>query len=161
MSFFKKKFQLAVQQTNLHIILEKMNKMTYDFISLLYQSNHNLKNNNKNYGDIIVDIEKNVSNLFEKYFDYSGIFTESLDNLYFQVSDFTSKFLGNLIELIDDVHTNYSLILLKGINNSYEFINAIREITKNSYIKYIKDMVNILENFYNQTLLFKHRRRSK
>ena len=154
MSFLNKKFQLAVQQTNLHIILEKMNKMTYDFISLLYQSNYNLKNNNIKYGDIIVEIEKNVSNLFEKYFDYSGIFTESLDNLYFQVSNFTSQFLGSLIELIDEVHANYSLILLKGINNSYEFINDIREITKNSYINYVKDMVIILENFYNQTLTF-------
>ena len=154
MSFKKIKFQLAVQQTNLHIILEKMNKMTYDFISLLYQSNYNLKNNNIKYGDIIVDIEKNVSNLFEKYFDYSGIFTESLDNLYFQVSNFTSQFLGNLIELIDEVHANYSLILLNGINNSYEFINGIREITKNSYINYVRDMVIKLENFYNQTLSF-------
>ena len=36
MSFFNKRFKLANQQTNLHIILEKMNKMTYGFISLLY-----------------------------------------------------------------------------------------------------------------------------
>ena len=77
-----------------------------------------------------------------------------MDNLYFQVSNFTSQFLGSLIELIDEVHANYSLILLKGINNSYEFINDIREITKNSYINYVKDMVIILENFYNQTLTF-------
>ena len=154
MSFLKKKFQLAVQQTNLHIIIENMNKMTYDFILLLYQSNENLKNNNIKYGQIIVDIEKNVSNLFEKYFDYSGIFTESLNNLYFQVNGFTGKFIEHLIELIDEVHTNFTLIYLKGMNNSYEFINDIREITKNAYTKYINNTLIILENFYNETLLF-------
>ena len=154
MSIFNKKFKLATQQTNLHVILENLNKMTYGFISLLYQSNINLENNNIKYGDIIINIEKNVSNLFERYFDYSGIFTESLGNLYLQVSNFTGQFLSDLIKLIDDCHNNYTLIYIKGKNNSYEFINQIREITKESYIEYIHNMINNLNNFNNHTLKF-------
>ena len=154
MSIFNKRFKLANQQTNLHIILEKMNKMTYGFISLLYQSNKNLEDNNIFYGDVIIDIEKNVSQLFEKYFDYSGIFTESLNNLYSQVSNFTGQFLSDLIKLIDDCHYNYTLIYIKGYNDSYEFINKIREITKESYIGYINNMINNLYIFNNETLKF-------
>ena len=154
LSRFNKKFNLATQQTNLHIVIERLNKMTFDFISLLYQSNKNLNNNNKKYGDIIIEIEKNVSNLFDKYFDYSGIFTDSLDNLYFQVSNFTGQFLTDLITLIDEVHSNYTIIFLKGMNDSYEFINEIREITKDAYIEYIHRMVNNLNLFNNQTLSF-------
>ena len=153
-NIINKKFKIANQQTNLHIILEKMNKMTYGFISLLYQSNQNLKNNNLFYGDIIINIEKNVSQLFEKYFDYSGLFTESLNNLYLQVSNFTGQFLSDLIKLIDDCHNNYTSIYIKGNNDSYEFINKVREITKESYKEYINNMMNNLYIFNNQTLKF-------
>ena len=154
MSIFNKRFKLANQQTNLHIILENMNKMTYGFMSLLYQSNQNLENNNMFYGDIIINIEKNVSQLFEKYFDYSGIFTDSLTNLYLQVSNFTGQFLLDLIKLIDESHNNYTLIYIKGKNDSYEFINKIREITKESYIEYIHNMIHNLYIFNNKTLKF-------
>lgn len=148
------KFNLAYQQTNLHIIIENINKMSYDFICLLYKSNYELTNNNTKYADVIINIEKNVSNLFEKYFDYSGIFTESLNNLYFQISNFTMQFLEDLLKLIDEVHSNYSLILSKGQNDSYEFINEIRNITKNSYIEYVHNMIQNLEIFNNKTLFF-------
>ena len=89
---FCKKFKLAKQQTNLHIIIERMNKMTFDFITLLSKSNNELISNNKKYGDIILEIEKNTSLLFQQYFDYSGIFIDSLNDLYYQVSVFISKF---------------------------------------------------------------------
>ena len=148
------KFNLANQQTNLHIIIENMNKMSYDFICLLYKSNYELTLNNTKYADVIINIEKNVSNLFEKYFDYSGIFTESLNHLYFQISDFTMQFLEDLLKLIDEVHSNYSLILSKGQNDSYEFINEIRIITKKSYIEYVQNMIQNLEIFNNKTLYF-------
>ena len=154
LSRFKIKFKLGKQLTNLHIILKNINKMTFDFIYLLHQSNNNLKNNNIKYGDIIINIEKNASNLFEKYFDYSGIFTESLDNLYFEVGNFTKQFLEDLILLIDNVHANFSLILFKTKNDTYEFINEIREITKKSYIEYTNNMLINLEIFNNKTLLF-------
>ena len=106
------------------------------------------------YGDIIINIEKNVSQLFEKYFDYSGIFTDSLTNLYLQVSNFTGQFLSDLIKLIDESHKNYTLIYIKGKNDSYEFINKIREITKESYIEYIHNMIHNLYIFNNKTLKF-------
>ena len=41
-----KKFKLANQQTNLHIIIDRMNKMTFDFITLLSKSNNELLKNN-------------------------------------------------------------------------------------------------------------------
>ena len=91
-SFKKLEFKLAKQQTNLHIIIDRMNKMTYNFIKLLIKSNNDLINNNKKYGDIIIDIEKNTSKLFKEYFDYSGIFIESLNDMYNQVCKFTGGF---------------------------------------------------------------------
>ena len=63
------KFDLAKQQTNLHIILDKLNKMTFSFISLLDKSNKELIKN-KYYGNVIINIEKNISLLYKEYFDY-------------------------------------------------------------------------------------------
>lgn len=148
------KFKVCTKQTNLHLIYENMNKMTYGFISLLFQSNEDLKNNNDKYGNIIINIEKNVSNLFQNYFDYSGIFKESLNNLYFEVSNFTRQFLDDLIKLIDQVYINYTIILEKGKNNSYKFIKEIRKVTKDSYINYVYDTVMNLEKFYNKTIMY-------
>ena len=147
-------FNLAKQQTNLHIILDRINKMTYNFISLLYQSNIDLTKNNKKYGDIILELERNTSQLFEKDFDYSGIFVDSLNDLYSQVSNFTGEFFYELITLIDNVHENYTIILSKSKNNSYDSLNEIINITKNSYIEYIYNMIKLLSVFENKTLLF-------
>ena len=120
-SKIKIEFKLANQQTNLHIIIEKLNKMTYNFIKLLIKSNNDLINNNKQYGDIIIDIEKNTSKLFKEYFDYSGIFIESLNDMYNQVCKFTGSFFEELFILINETHENYTNILAEAKNNSYEF----------------------------------------
>ena len=93
------KIQFKEQQTNLHIILEKKNKMAYNLISLLKQSNLDLKERNEKYIDIIINIENNISNYFKDY-DYSGVFKDSLDDLYKQVSNFSGEVFYELIDLI-------------------------------------------------------------
>ena len=70
------------------------------------------------------------------------------------MSNFTGQFLSDLIKLIDESHNNYTLIYIKGKNDSYEFINKIREITKESYIEYIHNMIHNLYIFNNKTLKF-------
>ena len=69
--------------------------MTYNFMGLLYYSNEDLKIRNKIYSGIILDLEKNVSKLLEDYYDYSGLFIDSLDYLYDQVKNFSGEFLMN------------------------------------------------------------------
>ena len=153
-SKFCKKFKLANQQTNLHIIIDRMNKMTFNFITLLSKSNNELVTNNKKYGDIILEIEKNTSILFHEYFDYSGIFIDSLNDLYYQVSVFISKYFKELIILIDETYKNYTYILNQSQNNSYDSLNEIRIVTVNAYKQYINNMIDYIEIFQNETILF-------
>ena len=87
--------------------------MTYNFMGLLYFSNEDLKIRNKIYSEIILNLEKNASKLFEKYYDYSGLFRDSLNNLYNQVKNFSGDFFNELIELIEKIYDNYTLILKK------------------------------------------------
>ena len=152
--FINIKFKLSDLQTNLHIIIDKTNKMIYNLISLLYQSNLDLIERNKNYGNIRVEIEKNTSNLFKEDFDYSGLFRESLDDLYEQVKDFSGEFFKELIILINRVYENFTEILESAKNDNYDTLNQIRIVTKNEYIDYIKRMSEIISNFENKTLLF-------
>ena len=84
--------------------------MIYNFISLIYQSNIDLMERNKKYGDIIVDIEVNTKKLFEDYFDYSGIFRDSLDDMYEQVKNFSGEFFDELIQMINVVYDKYTNI---------------------------------------------------
>ena len=46
------------------------------------------------------------------------------------------------------------IILNDILNNKYNIINQIRDITKEEYIKYIYHMIDILDNFENNTLNF-------
>ena len=152
--FINVKFKLANLQTNLHIIIEKMNQMTYNFISLLYQSNVDLLKRNKKFGDIIVDIEKNITSLFGEHFDYSDIFRESLDNMYDQVKDFSGEFFNELINLINRIYDNFTDILELAKHDNYDALNQIRITTKNEYINYIYRMSEIISNFENKTIVF-------
>ena len=147
------KIKIAEQQTNLHIIIEKKNKMAYNLISLLKQSNIDLKERNKKYIDVIVNIENNISNFFKDY-DYSGFFQDSLDDLYKQVSNFSGEVFAEFISLINKIYDNYTEILNNTINNKYDFINEIMLITREEYIQYIYNMINIIEIFENNTLIF-------
>ena len=148
------KINLSKKQTNTHIIIEKTNQMIFKLISLLYQSNKDLVERNKMYSDIIIDLESKTTELFEEIFDFSGLFRSTLNNMYEQVKNFTGDFFKELIVLINNVHKNYTKILNNVKINKYEEINQIRIVTKKEYINYINNMIDILSNFENQTLIF-------
>ena len=148
------KIKLQKQYSNLHIVTERKNQMGYNLIKLLDQSNINLINRSKNYLEVIIDIEKNITNLFENDFDYSNLFKDSLINMYNEVQNFTGKFFEELINLINRIYENYTIILNNAQNKKYDVINKIRNITNEEYIHYIYNMLNILELFQNNTLIF-------
>ena len=148
------KIKLQEQYSNLHIITEKRNQMGYNLIQLLDQSNMNLIRKSMNYLDVILDIEKNITYLFENVYDYSNLFKDHLNNMYDEVNDFTGKFFEELISLISRIYVNYTIILSNAQNRKYDIINKIRYITKEEYIHYIYNMLNALEIFENNTLIF-------
>ena len=147
------KVKVADQQTNLHITLEQKNKMAYNLILLLNQSNIDLIERNKNYLEVIINLENNISNLLLNY-DYSELFKDSLNNLSAQISNFSRDIFDELILLIDRVYENYTYILNSIINDDYDLINQIIMITREEYIKYIYNMINLIEIFENDTINF-------
>ena len=152
--FVNMKYSFNKMQTNLHIIIKNTNQMTYNFMGLLYFSNEELKKRNKIYSDIIIDLEKNVSKLLEQYYDYTDLFRDSLESLYNQVKNFSGEFFNELIELIERVYDNYTIILNQTENNKYDILNQIRNAIKYEYINYINDMFDKIISFKNDTLLF-------
>jgi hypothetical protein len=71
-----------------------------------------------------------------------------------EVKNFNKKFFIELIELINKTYGNYTKILEDVTYGKYDIINEIKRITKEEYINYIYNMVNILEIFENNTLKF-------
>jgi len=140
-------------QTNLHVITERKNKMVYNLLLLLNKTNDDLKERNKHYIEVILDLEKNVSDIFEDY-EYSELFKDDLDNLYLQVSYFSGEVFSEFILLINRVYDNFTIILDNAINEGYEFINKIVNITRNSYVDYIYNMIDVMEKFQNKTIFF-------
>ena len=116
------KVKVADQQSNLHIILEQKNKMAYNLLLLLNQSNIDLIERNKKYLEVIINMENNISNFLQNY-DYSELFKDSLDNLTAKIGNFSGEFLYEFIELIDRVYENYTYIMNNIINDDYDFIN--------------------------------------
>ena len=148
------KIKLNDQYSNLHIVIEKKNQMGYNLILLLQQSNFDLMMKSKNYLDVIINIEKNITHFFENVYDYSNLFKDSLNNMYEEVKNFTGNFFKELINLINNSYDNYINILNDTLNGEYDLINSIKNATKEEYINYIYDMLNILEIFQNKTLIF-------
>jgi hypothetical protein len=106
------------------------------------------------YADVIIEIEKNITELFYNEYDFSNLFVDSLNNMYMEVKNFNKKFFIELIELINKTYDNYTKILEDVTYEKYDIINKIKKITKEEYINYIYNMVNILEIFENNTLKF-------
>ena len=148
------KIKIKEQISNYHIILDRSNQMGYNLLLLINQTNNELIQRNKKYSEIILEFEKNFTHFFEKYCDYSNLFNESLNNMYNQVQNFSGEFFHQLIDLINRVYNNYSIILEDVKLGEYDFINKIRNITKDEYIKYIYNQLETLEIFENKTLLF-------
>ena len=148
-----RKLNTSPQQSNLHIIIEKKNQMTFNLIQLLYQSNLDLKQRNKNISEIILNLEDNLLEMFKLY-DYSDIYRECLQEVNSKLDNLTGIIFDDLIKLIDVVYENYTNILSKVQNGKYDIFDKIREVTKNEYINYINNMIENLEFFSNETLLF-------
>jgi len=147
------KIKLNEQQSNMHIILERKNQMAYNLLLLLNQSNKDLKARNKHYIEIILDMERNITNIFKDY-DYSDLFNDSLNNLYKQVQNFSGEYFIEFISLVNRIYNNFIEILDKAIKGKYDFIIKITEITKEEYIKYIYNIINLMESFLKNSLLF-------
>ena len=147
------KIQSSEQYTNLHIILEKKNQMIFNLMNLVKQSNLDLKERNKNITAIILDLEKNLIDLYKDH-DYSNLFRDSLNHIASQLNNINGEIFNELIDLINVVYDNYSLILDDVKNETYDIFQIIRNITKKEYGNYIYKMIDILGIFHNSTLLF-------
>ena len=156
MNFGNKNSKIKVKEqiSNNHIILERANQMGYKLIQLLNQTNNELIERNQNYSEIIIEFENNFTNYFEEYYDYSNLFRSSLNDMYNQIQNFSGLFFYELIDLINRVYDNYTIILDDVKKGEYDFINRIRIVTKEEYINYIYSMIQLLENFENKTLKF-------
>ena len=139
-------------KTNLHVVIKNSHQMTYNIMGLLYNSNEELKKRNQIYSDIILDLEKKMASLMGEYYDYSGLFKDSLDYLYNQVKNFSGEFFNELIILIENVYDNYTIILNKTENEEFEIMNEIRNVTKKEYMDYINKMFEIILSFKDNTL---------
>ena len=148
------KYKTGDTYSNLHIIIDKKNQMGYNLITLLNQSNYELIKRNKNYADVIIELEKNMSNLVEEYFDYSNTFKDDINNMYDQVKNFTGEFFDELIELIVQVYDNFNIILNNSKEGKYEIMNYILKVIEEEYINYIYNMLDNLEIFQNNTLIY-------
>ena len=122
-------------------------------MQLLNNSNIDLEKRNKNTSEIIVNMENNLLEMIKEY-DFSDIFRDCLSQVNSKINDFTGELFSNLINLINKVYINFTIILDDVKNNKYEIFLKIREITKNEYINYINAMNDNLANFTKVTLLF-------
>ena len=147
------KIKIDEQHTNLHILLEKKNQMAYNLLLLLNQSNYDLKERNKKYIEVLINMENNISSYFKDY-DYSELFKDSLENLYVQVRNFSGDFFYEFILLINRVYENNTNLLNNSTNDKYDFMDQIVIIVRDEYIKYIYNMIDIMEKFENNSLIF-------
>ena len=148
-----KKIKIFEQQSNLHIILEKKNQMTFNFMKLLYNSNNELKNRSKNASELIISLQNNLLNLLNEY-DYSNIFNSCLLKVNSKLNNFTSELFDELINLINNIYDDFSQIIKDDKKTKYNEFLEIRKTIKNEYINYIYSMINNLEIFSNAILLF-------
>ena len=86
--------------------------------------------------------------------DYSNLFREHLDHVVEQLNYLNENIFEELIKLINIVYINFTIILEDVKNNKYNFFELIQNITKNEYLEYIYNMIDILEIFYNNTMIF-------
>ena len=149
-----RRYEIKELRTNLHIIIERTNQMTYNLIKILSQLKSNIDKRNKKYNNKTLTCENEIIKLFENYYDYSKLFDEDLENLYHQISSFSSDSFNELYTLINNAYSKYLNILEKVKKSEYDVFNIIRESIKNDYMDYIKYMNKLLKNFCNDTLIF-------
>ena len=74
--------------------------------------------------------------------------------MYEKIKEFTSEIFEELIEIIRNAYANYTKVLDDVKKDKHELFNEIRIITKNEYINFIEKMLNSVEIFNNNTLIF-------
>jgi len=143
-------------QTNSHIIVRNTNEMVKCFINILYDLEKDLIERNQNYNEIILNFEKNLSLLIDRnnLYDFSRVFVLPLNNMYNEVKNFTSNLFMDLLKIIDQAHSNYTLLFSEIKENNLFLFNEIKKITKKEYLDYIQCSMNDLENFKNNTLKY-------
>ena len=98
-------------------------------------------------------MENNISEFLKNY-DYSELFKYSLNNLSSQISKFSGEFFYEFVLLIEGVYENYTYILNNINNYDYNCINQIIIVTREEYIKFIYNMIDIIEKFENENINF-------
>ena len=79
--------------------------MTFNLMELLYKSNIDLKQRNKNTSEIIVDLENHLLDILKEY-DYSNLFRDCLNQVNTQLSNLNGDIFDELIDLINRVYEN-------------------------------------------------------
>ena len=151
---YKLSFNIGYIQTNIHIITKNLNEMTKSFVEILKNIEKDLILRNQNYSQIIINIEKNISEIIDKnnLYDFSNEFKNPINKLNNEIKNFSSNLFDNLLILIDNAHSNYSLILDDIKLDKLEHFKMIREITKLEYINFINSVIDSLDYFSNNVL---------
>ena len=129
------KIKTSEQRTNMHIILEKKNQMIFNLMKLLNKTNLELEKRNTNLSAIIIDLENSLLNLFKDN-DYSNLFRDSLNHIANNLNEINGEIFNELINLINIVYDNYSLILNEVYINTYVIFEILRNLTKSEYTNY-------------------------
>jgi hypothetical protein len=105
------------------------------FINILYDLEKDLIERNKNYNEIILNFEKNLSLLIDRnnLYDFSRVFVLPLNNMYNEAKNFTSNLFNDLLIIIDQAHSNYSLLFSEIKENNLFLFNEIKKITLNIF----------------------------
>ena len=153
-AFIKISMTLKTLKTNMHLATRNYNEMGYTELYLINESNNKLQKRNIKYSEIILNLQKNFSNLIINKHDFSDIFKESFNEMYENIKTFTTEIFQEFIEIICRAYDNYTEILNDVKENKHEVFNEIREITKKEYINFINNMLLLVEEFNNKTIIF-------
>ena len=153
-AFIKISITLKTLKTNMHLATRNYNEMGYTELYLINESNNKLQKRNSKYSEIILNLQKNFSNLIINKHDFSDIFKESFNEMYENIKTFTTEIFQEFIEIIRRAYDNYTEILNDVRENKHEVFNEIREITKKEYIDFINNMLLLVEEFNNKTIIF-------
>ena len=153
-AFIKISITLKRVKTNMHLAIRNYNEMGYTELYLINESNDKLEQRNFKFSNIILDLEKNFSNFLINKYDFGDIFKESFAEMYEKIKEFTSEIFEELIEIIRNAYANYTKVLDDVKKDKHELFNEIRIITKKEYIDFIEKMLNSVEIFNNNTLIF-------
>ena len=154
LAFIKISITLKKINTNMHFAIRNYNEMGLTEIYLINESNLKLQNRNEHYSNIIVNLEKDFNNLLINKYDFSNIFIDSFNEMHEIIKTFTSEMFNELVKLILNAYDNYTQVFNDVNNNKHEIFKQIRIVTKDEYIDFIKNMLKLVEDFNNKTILF-------